>query len=73
MLLGVERANRQLPDQPEVRADLLHAMGNILRAFADSDKPVTILESAIELRNLISAAQWSCMMSFTQTLGHRRR
>lgn len=47
---GIERANDQLTSQPQVRADLLHVMGNILRGFTDPDAPLEPLETALELR-----------------------
>ena len=50
MLEGAARAEKQLGDQPEVQASVLHTIGNVLRAFPDPEAPVPVLERAAELR-----------------------
>ena len=51
---GVSRIETELKDQPEVRAALLHTMGDVYMSLGQFDRAGTLLQEALKLRRRLS-------------------
>jgi serine/threonine-protein kinase len=67
---GAERISRELADQPEVRATLLHTVGNVYFNLGLNDQGRTLLNEAIELSEGIDGADPAEVVFSLTRLGH---